>query len=213
MIQPLSQPILTAASLEHLPPIRLGILASGKGSNFVAIQDAIQAGNLRASVAVVIYNNPTAGVADPARDSGIPAVLANHREFPNREVFDAHIAQILQQHDVELVVMAGWMRRVTQVLLDAFPHRMLNIHPSLLPSFPGLHAIEQALDYGVKITGCTVHWVTLAVDSGPIVHQAAVPVLPADTPSTLLARIQLEEHRIYPEAIAAAAAAIRSAVG
>ena len=182
--------------------LRLGIMASGKGSNFVAIAEAIRSGQLDAEVQVVVYNNPGAGVVEWAQEFDIPTVLVNHREFDCREDVDRRVAQVLKQHNVDLVVMAGWMRRVTQVLIDAFPQRMLNIHPSLLPSFPGLHAVGQALNYGVKYSGCTVHWVELAVDSGPIVHQAAVPVMPDDTEETLQARIQLEEHRIYPEAIA-----------
>lgn len=183
-------------------PIRLGVMASGKGSNFVAIAEAIRRGDLDAEVQVVIYNNPGAGVIERAREFGIPTVLVNHREFGCREEVDRRIAQVLQQHTVDLVVMAGWMRRVTEVLIDAFPQRMLNIHPSLLPSFPGMHAVRQAIDYGVKFSGCTVHWVELKVDSGPIVHQAVVPVEADDTEETLQARIQMEEHRIYPEAIA-----------
>ncbi|WP_017326567.1 phosphoribosylglycinamide formyltransferase [Synechococcus sp. PCC 7336] len=191
-------------------PMRLGVMASGKGSNFVAIARAIADGTLNATIAVVIYNNPNAGVAARARDFGIPAVLVNHREFAQRQDCDRAIVKVLQEKAVELVVMAGWMRRVTQVAIDAYPHRMLNIHPSLLPDFPGLHPVKQALDCGVKFSGCTVHWVTLAVDSGPIVQQAVVPVLPDDTEESLQARIQVEEHRIYPEAIAIAARQLRN---
>ncbi len=191
-------------------PLKLGVLASGTGSNYVAISNAIRSGLLNATVEVVIYNNPGAGVADRAREFGVHAVLVNHREYPSREELDRKIASILNQHHVELVVMAGWMRRVTQELINAFPQRMLNIHPSLLPSFPGLHAVRQALDYGVKFSGCTVHWVELEVDSGPIVHQAVVPVEADDTEAMLQARIQVEEHRIYPEAIALASSIVRS---
>lgn len=179
-------------------------MASGTGSNFVAIAEAIAAGKLEAEIAVVIYNNPDAGVVERAQRLGIPAVLVNHRHFDRREDCDLEIVRQLQNHDVDLAIMAGWMRRVTQVLIDAYEGRALNIHPSLLPSFPGLHAVRQAVDYGVKFSGCTVHWVTLKVDSGPIVHQAVVPVLPDDTEATLQKRIQAEEHKIYPEAIAIA---------
>ncbi|MEM9535387.1 MAG: phosphoribosylglycinamide formyltransferase [Cyanobacteria bacterium P01_A01_bin.3] len=194
-------------------PLKLGVLASGMGSNYVAISEAICRGQLDATVAVVIYNNPGAGVAEKAREFGVPAVLLNHREYASREDVDRDIVTVLNRHGVELVVMAGWMRRVTQELINAFPRRMLNIHPSLLPSFPGLHAVKQALDYGVKFSGCTVHWVELEVDSGPIVHQAVVPVRDDDTEASLQARIQVEEHRIYPEAIALVLTILRSQQG
>lgn len=171
-----------------------------------AIVQAIQDGKLNAQIQVLVYNNPEAKVAARADRLGIPKVLLNHRQFSSREALDQAIAETMQAHDVEWVIMAGWMRIVTQVLIDAFPHRILNIHPSLLPSFPGAHAIELALQSGVKITGCTVHYVELKVDSGPILIQAAVPVLPNDTQETLHQRIQVQEHRIYPLAIALAAA-------
>ncbi|GAB4216667.1 MAG: phosphoribosylglycinamide formyltransferase [Synechococcales cyanobacterium] len=180
----------------------LGILASGSGSNCVAIAQAIQQGSLEATIAVVVYNNPDAAVRDRVNRFGIPSVLVNHRDFSQREHFDAAVVGVLQDYGVEWVIMAGWMRRVTDVMLEAFPERLLNIHPSLLPSFPGVRAVEQALAYGVKITGCTVHRVTLEVDQGPIIAQAAVPVLPDDTASRLHQRIQIEEHRLYPLAIA-----------
>jgi phosphoribosylglycinamide formyltransferase-1 len=187
-------------------PVRLGIMASGNGSNFEAIANAIAGGTLHAQIQVVIYNNPDAGVAARADRWKIPAVLLDHRQYSQREVFDRQIVQVLQAYQTDWVIMAGWMRRVTQVLIDAFPGRMLNIHPSLLPSFPGVRAVEQALMAGVTIAGCTVHIVTLEVDSGPIVMQAAVPVLPDDTAETLQARIQVQEHRIFPLAIARAMA-------
>lgn len=180
----------------------LGVLASGSGSNFAAIQAAIATGQLAARIAVVVYNNPDAYVQERAVAAGIPAVLVNHRDFRDREQCDAELVRVLKAHDVELVVMAGWLRRVTETFLAGFPGRILNIHPSLLPSFPGLHAVQQALDYGVKYSGCTVHWVTLAVDQGPIIDQIAVPVLPEDTVETLQARIQAAEHELYPRAIA-----------
>ncbi|MBV8887050.1 MAG: phosphoribosylglycinamide formyltransferase [Chroococcidiopsidaceae cyanobacterium CP_BM_RX_35] len=183
-------------------PIKLGVMASGSGSNFEAVQSAIANGQLNAQILVLIYNNPEAKVADRAARWGIPSVLLNHRDFQHREDFDRQIVQTLQQYEVELVVMAGWMRLVTSVLIDAFPNCMINIHPSLLPSFRGVKAVEQALAAGVKITGCTVHLVSVEVDSGPILLQAAVPVLPDDTSETLHARIQVQEHRILPFAIA-----------
>lgn len=180
-------------------------MASGSGSNFEAIAQAIADQQLHAQIQVVIYNNPGAKVIERTQRWQVPGVLLNHRDFDSREELDQAIAATLHQHQVEWVIMAGWMRRVTQVLIDAFPQRILNIHPSLLPSFPGIRAVEQALNAGVKISGCTVHIVELEVDQGPIVMQAAVPVLPHDTPETLQARVQVQEHRIYPLAIAQAA--------
>ena len=206
MTRYLISPALPNQPYPFNPPLKLGILASGSGSNMEAIARAIANGELNASIQALIYNNPEAGVAERAKRLDIPAVLLNHRVFESRETLDKHIIQTLQKYQVEWVIMAGWMRRVTQVLINAFPNRILNIHPSLLPSFPGMRAVEQALAAGVKLSGCTVHFVELAVDSGPIVIQAAVPVLPDDTPKTLQARIQVQEHRIFPAAIALAAA-------
>ncbi|MUL38290.1 phosphoribosylglycinamide formyltransferase [Gloeocapsopsis dulcis] len=186
-------------------PLKLGILASGNGSNFEAIAEAIAQGKLNAQIQVLIYNNPEAKAAKRAQDRGIPAILLNHRDFVSRENLDAQIVKTLRKYDVEWVIMAGWMRIVTPVLINAFPNRMINIHPSLLPSFKGVRAIEQALAAKVKITGCTAHFVSLEVDSGTILLQAAVPILPNDTSETLHARIQVQEHRILPQAIALAA--------
>ena len=186
-------------------PLKLGILASGNGSNFEAVQSAIAQGQLNAQTQVLIYNNPEAQAAVRAASWGVPSVLLNHRDFQIREDLDQQIVHRLRQHEVEWVIMAGWMRLVTPVLIDAFPNRIINIHPSLLPSFRGVRAVEQAIEAGVKITGCTVHIVCLEVDSGPILLQAAVPVLPDDTPHTLHARIQVQEHQILPQAIALAA--------
>ena len=180
----------------------LAVLASGSGSNLEAIAKAISDGNLQAKIAVVIYNEPDAFARQRAEKFGIPAILVNHRDYKSRKALDLAIIDILQQYNVDLVIMAGWMRIVTQVLIDAFPERILNIHPSLLPSFKGIHAIEQAFNYGVKITGCTVHLLSLEVDSGKILKQAAVPILPDDTLEDLQKRIQVQEHIIYPEAIA-----------
>jgi phosphoribosylglycinamide formyltransferase 1 len=185
-------------------PVKLGILASGSGSNFEAIAQAIATHQLAAQVEVMIYNNPDAKALQRAQNHHIPAQLLNHRDYPSREALDQAIADVLHRYGVELVVMAGWMRIVTPVLLNACSH-VLNIHPSLLPSFKGIHAVEQALAAGVKITGCTVHWVVPELDSGPIIIQAAVPVLPEDTADTLHARIQVQEHRIMVDAIALAA--------
>lgn len=187
-------------------PLKLGIMASGSGTNFEAIAQAIADKQLNAQVQVVIYNNPEAKVVARANRWGVPAILINHRNFKNREDCDAQIVETLRQHQVEWVVMVGWMRVVTPTLLDAFAKRVINIHPSLLPSFKGVRGVEQALAAGVQITGCTVHIAVPEVDSGPILVQAAVPVLPDDTPETLHARIQVQEHKIIVAGIALAAA-------
>jgi phosphoribosylglycinamide formyltransferase-1 len=202
----LISPNSTPQQPSNLPPLKLGVMASGSGSNFEAIAQAIADQQLNAKIQVLIYNNPEAKAAARAERWNIPAVLLNHREFQNREALDHAIVQTLHKYEVEWVIMAGWMRIVTPVLINAFPNRILNIHPSLLPSFKGSHAVEQALAAGVKITGCTVHYVVAEVDSGTIVMQAAVPVLPGDTVETLHHRIHLQEHRIFPAAIAIAAA-------
>ena len=201
----LISPMLAPEKLQLDRPLKLGIMASGSGTNFEAVAQAIQDKRLNAQIQVLIYNNPEAKVKLRAQRWGVPAVLLNHRKFKRREDLDHEIVQVLQQYQVEWVVMAGWMRVVTQVLLNAFPNKVINIHPSLLPSFRGIRAVEQALEAGVKITGCTVHIASLEVDSGTILLQAAVPVLEDDTPETLRARIQVQEHRIFPQAIALAA--------
>lgn len=186
------------------PRMALGVLASGSGSNFEAIAQHISEGRLNADIRLMIYNNPDANAPNRADRWAIPKLLLNHREFDRREALDAAIVQAFQAQGVDWVVMAGWMRIVTPVLIDAFPGRVLNIHPSLLPAFKGTHAIEQAIAAQVRVTGCTVHRVALEVDSGPILLQAAVPLLPDDTPATLHRRIQIQEHQIYPQAIALA---------
>lgn len=198
----MSSPVLPDNSSSSNSVVILGVLASGSGSNFEAIARAIDNGQLPAKIALVIYNEPDAFAKQRAEKFGIPAILVNHRDYKSRQALDRTIIELLQQHKVDLVIMAGWMRIVTQVLIDAFPERILNIHPSLLPSFKGIHAIEQAFNYGVKITGCTVHLLSLEVDSGKILKQAAVPVLPEDSLEDLQKRIQVQEHIIYPEAIA-----------
>lgn len=201
----LISPLVSSQSCQSTIPLKLGVMASGNGSNFEVVAEAIQAGKLNAKIQVLIYNNPLAKAAVRAANQGIETVLLNHRHYQTREDFDSQIVQTLHQYDVELVVMAGWMRLVTQELIDAFPLKIINIHPSLLPSFKGVRAVEQALAAGVKITGCTVHLVCLEMDSGPILMQAAVPILPDDTLETLHARIQVQEHRILPLAIASLA--------
>ncbi len=184
-------------------PLKLGILASGSGSNFEAIAQAIADQKLNAQVQVLIYNNPDAKVVERCQKFGVTSILLNHRHYSTREHLDQDIVKTFTQYEVDWVIMAGWMRIVTPVLIDAFPQKIINLHPSLLPSFPGIRAVEQALEAGVKITGCTVHLVELKVDSGPILMQAAVPVLPNDTADTLHARIQVKEHQILVGAIAA----------
>ncbi|MFS0515177.1 phosphoribosylglycinamide formyltransferase [Nostoc sp. UIC 10607] len=189
---------------QQVAPLKLGIMASGNGSNFDVVAQAIQDGQLNAQIQVLIYNNPSAKAAVRAANRGVEAVLLNHRNYQSREEFDDQIVQTLRRYDVEWVILAGWMRLLTSVFMDAFPDKIINIHPSLLPSFKGIHAVEQALASGVKITGCTAHIARLEMDSGPILMQAAVPVLPDDTAETLHARIQIQEHRILPLAIALA---------
>ncbi|MCU1260654.1 MAG: phosphoribosylglycinamide formyltransferase [Bryobacterales bacterium] len=179
---------------------RIGILLSGRGSNFVAIAESIASGRLDAEIAVVISNRAGAPGLEIARQRGFPtlAIPAQGRE---REAYDRVLIEALAQHGAELVCLAGYMRLLSNAFVQAFPGRILNIHPSLLPAFPGLDAQHQAIAHGVKIAGCTVHFVDEQLDSGPIILQAAVPVLDNDTAETLSERILKEEHRIYSEAI------------
>lgn len=179
----------------------IGVLISGRGSNLQALIDAIDSGRLVARIAIVISNKATAAGLERARKAGIETLVIDHRSFTSREAFDAAVASALQEHGVELVCLAGFMRLIGPPLLAAFPNAILNIHPSLLPSFPGVDAQAQALAHGVKISGVTVHLVTGELDAGPIIAQASVPVLDDDTPATLAARILVEEHRLYPEAV------------
>ena len=181
--------------------LRIGVLVSGSGSNLQSIIDNIEAGKLQAGIACVVSNNANAFALERARRHGVPALHLDHRIFSGREAYDAALVETLCEYNVDLVVLAGFMRIITPVLIDAFPHAIMNIHPALLPSFPGLHAQRQALDYGVKVSGCTVHFVDAGTDTGPVIIQAAVPVLEGDTEESLSARIQTEEHRIYPKAI------------
>lgn len=180
---------------------RLGVLISGRGSNMRALQVAIGDGRLDARIAIVISNRPDAPGLAAARAAGLDVLCVDHREYPNRTDFERALVSVLAQHQVDLVCLAGFMRLVGAPLLEAFPNAILNIHPSLLPAFPGLEAQRQAIEYGVKVSGVTVHFVTAELDGGPIVLQRAVPVFDADTPATLAARILAEEHRVYPEAI------------
>jgi phosphoribosylglycinamide formyltransferase 1 len=181
--------------------MRLGVLASGSGSNLQAILDACASGAVRAQVAAVICNVPGAGALQRAERAGVPAVLLPHTGFRSREAYDREMVATLRGHGVELVCLAGFMRLITPALLGAFENKILNIHPSLLPAFPGLHAVRQALAAGVRIAGCTVHVVDEGTDSGPILVQAAVPVLEGDTEDILSARILVQEHRCYPRAL------------
>ena len=181
---------------------RLGVLISGRGSNLQALIHAIERGELDAEIGVVISNRSSAGGLDLARAAGIETMVLDHRQFATREDYDERLAQELHARSVTLICLAGFMRLVSPRLLDAFPEAVLNIHPSLLPSFPGVDAQQQALAHGVKVTGATVHLVTSELDAGPIVLQAAVPVQDDDTIATLSQRILVEEHRIYPAAVA-----------
>ena len=198
-------PCLSLTDIPQPRCLSLGVMASGSGSNFEAIARAIDEGLLNAQVKLVIYNNPDAKVRERARERGVPHILLNHRKYGSREALDEDIVKQFRQAEVEWVIMAGWMRIVTPVLLDAFPGRVLNIHPSLLPSFRGVRAVEQALGAGVKVTGCTVHYAQATVDSGPIVAQAVVPIFPDDNADSLHHRVQVQEHRLFPLAIALAA--------
>jgi phosphoribosylglycinamide formyltransferase-1 len=182
-------------------PRRLGILISGRGSNLHALMDAVANGKLDARIAVVISNRAAASGLDRARDAGIETVVLDHRGWASRDEYDAALARELKRRGVSLVCLAGFMRLVGSALIEAFPHAILNIHPSLLPSFPGLNAQRQALEYGVKISGATVHLVTGELDGGPIVMQSSVPVLEDDTVDSLSARILIEEHHIYADAV------------
>jgi phosphoribosylglycinamide formyltransferase-1 len=180
---------------------RLGVLISGRGSNLQALIDAIAEGRLNASIAVVISNREDAAGLDRARSAGIEAICLSHRAWPTRDDYDRALVRELRARDVGLVCLAGFMRLVGAPLIEEFPSAILNIHPSLLPAFPGLDAQRQAIDHGVKVSGVTVHLVTAELDGGPIVVQRAVPVLPGDTSESLSARILTEEHRAYPEAV------------
>ncbi|MCP5545681.1 MAG: phosphoribosylglycinamide formyltransferase [Akkermansiaceae bacterium] len=189
--------------------MKLGILGSGSGSNMQAILDAIDAGSLDAEIVLVLSDNPGAYILERAAKRGIPTALIDCHGFKTKFPDEAQTktAAMLKEAGVELVCLAGFLRLVKQPLLDAFPDRILNIHPALLPAFPGLEAWKQALAAGVSETGCTVHLVDAGMDTGPVVLQEAVPVLPDDTAESLHARIQVVEHRLYPEAIAAVAGA------
>jgi phosphoribosylglycinamide formyltransferase-1 len=185
--------------------VRLAVLLSGRGSNLQAIIDAIESGALSAEIAVVVSNKQEAAGLERARKHGAPVVWLDPKPFAgrpdSREAYDRAMLDVLRKYEVDLVLLAGYMKIVTAVLVAAYENRMMNIHPSLLPSFPGLDVQKKAIEHGCKIAGCTVHFVTEGVDEGPIIVQAAVPIVEGDTPDALAARILEQEHRIYPHAI------------
>lgn len=181
--------------------LKIGVLVSGGGSNLQSIIDNIESGRLNASICIVISNNPEAYAISRCEMHRIPVAVVRHEDFPTREAFDRAMIDILNKNGVELIVMAGFMRLLSTEFLRTYPLRIMNIHPALLPAFPGLHVQQKAIDYGVKFSGCTVHFADEGVDTGPIIIQAVVPVLPDDSEMTLAERILREEHKIYPQAI------------
>lgn len=186
--------------------IKLGVLVSGNGSNLQAIIDACASDEIAADVALVVSNKPGVKALSRAEAAGIPAECIPHREFSTREAFDEALVKRLKQANVDWVVLAGFMRLVTPLFVEAYNNRIINIHPSLLPAFPGLNAAKQALDYGVKLTGCTVHLVTEAMDSGAVIAQTPVPVLDDDTEQTLMPRMHAAEHRTLVQVLRSIAA-------
>ena len=180
---------------------KIGVLCSGRGSNLASIIEAIERGEIRAEIAVVIADKADAYALERAREKGIPAVAVVYRDYAERAEFERALLTELHAHGVTLVVLAGFMRILSPVFVHAYTGRILNIHPALLPSFPGAHAHRDVLAYGVKVSGCTVHFVDEGMDSGPIILQASVPVQDEDTEETLAARVLAQEHRIFPEAI------------
>lgn len=181
--------------------VNLGVLVSGSGSNLQAIIDNIEAGRLDARIKIVISNVPEVYALERAKKHGLPSQVIRHKELKIREDFDQRLVEVLRAHDVELVILAGFMRMITPILLRAFSMRVMNIHPALLPAFPGTHVWQSEVDYGVKFAGCTVHFVDEGTDTGPIIIQAVVPVYDDDTADTLNARILKQEHKIYSQAI------------
>ncbi len=191
-------------SSQPRPPAgrRLGVLVSGRGSNLQALIDAVRDGRLPATIALVISNVPDVPALSKATSVGIETLVVSHQGWPSREAYDEHLVTSLLERRVDVVCLAGFMRRLSATFLERFAGPVLNVHPSLLPAFPGLDAPGQALAHGVKVAGCSVHFVTPELDAGPIVRQAAVPVLPEDSAESLAARILVEEHRLLPEAVA-----------
>jgi phosphoribosylglycinamide formyltransferase-1 len=182
--------------------LKIGIMASGRGSNFQSIIDSVESGYIpNAKIALLIVDKADAYAIERAKKHGIDYVYLNPKDFPDKDAFFVRIAELFRESGAGLIALAGFMRIVRKPLLDAFPMKVLNIHPAILPSFPGLHGQEQAADYGVRISGCTVHFVDEGMDTGPVIIQAAVPVRPDDTGDSLSERILKYEHKIYPEAI------------
>jgi phosphoribosylglycinamide formyltransferase-1 len=192
-------------STKRTEALRVAILASGRGSNLQAVIDAIDAGTVQSKIVAVISNKKDAPALARASRQGLSSLFVDPSPYAgkpdSREAYDRALLDVLQRHDVELVLLAGYMKIVTRVLVEAFANRMMNIHPSLLPSFPGLDVQKKAIEWGCKLAGCTVHFVTEGVDEGPIILQAAVPILDDDTPDRLAARILEQEHKIYPRAV------------
>jgi phosphoribosylglycinamide formyltransferase-1 len=192
-------------STKRTDALRVAVLASGRGSNLQSVIDAIEAGTVQAKIVAVISNKKEAPALERARRHGLSALFVDPNPYAgkpdSREAYDHELLDALRRHDVGLVLLAGYMKIVTRVLVEAFANRMMNIHPSLLPSFPGLDVQKKAIEWGCKLAGCTVHFVTEGVDEGPIILQAAVPILDDDTPETLAARILEQEHKIYPRAV------------
>jgi phosphoribosylglycinamide formyltransferase-1 len=192
-------------SIKRTTPLRVAVLASGRGSNLQAVIDAIDAGQVHATIVAVISNKKEAAALERARKHGLPDLFVDPKPFAgrpdSREAYDRALLEVLGRHDVELVLLAGYMKIVTAVLIDAYVNRIMNIHPSLLPSFPGLEVQKKSIEWGCKLAGCTVHFVTEGVDEGPIILQAAVPILDDDTSDTLATRILVQEHKIYPRAV------------
>ncbi len=192
-------------STKRVDALRVAVLASGRGSNLQAVIDAIDAGTVQAKLVAVISNKQEAPALERARHHGLSGLFVDPKPYAgrpdSREAYDRELLDVLRRHDVELVLLAGYMKIVTRVLVEAFVNRMMNIHPSLLPSFPGLDVQKKAIEWGCKLAGCTVHFVTEGVDEGPIILQAAVPILDDDTHDTLAARILVQEHNIYPRAV------------
>ncbi len=181
---------------------RIAVLVSGNGSNFQAILDAIESGLInKGEIVCLISNKADAFALERARKHAIKSLVLDHKAYPNRQAYDGALVETLREHQVDLVVLAGFMRLLSPVMIDAFPNRIMNIHPALLPAFPGIDAQKQAFDYGVRYTGCTVHFVDSGTDTGPIILQAVVPVLSDDTLENLTQRIHGEEHRTYVEAV------------
>lgn len=181
--------------------LKIGVLASGRGSNFQSIIDSIEAGRINAKVGLLVVDKAGAYALERAKNHNIPHEFIDPKGFTDKDTFYVRIVDRMRSHGVGLVVLAGFMRIVRKPLLDAFPNRVMNIHPALLPAFPGLHGQGDAVDYGVKVSGCTVHFVDEGMDTGPVIIQAVVPVYDDDTEDSLSSRILKQEHRIYPEAI------------